>query len=255
MSEKYLYLLLSTQRSGSTWLADVTNRAGEQKLSVYGELLLPQTLVWDIGHTDYARYIDSQYAGRRRPWSLYHYLDQLYENAPHSVAFKLMYSDIRRFPELLPYVIRHSRRIRIIHLVRENLLNTVISLERLNQVHIAHLHAGHENPNVQIALDPADTLVSMRRLEHKIAAARTLVRALPNRSVDVSYEGLVRHDQSDIEALSSFLEIDLDLDATGSELKRISSGGQRRAVSNYDELQNALKGSKYACYLECAPQG
>jgi hypothetical protein len=118
------FVVLTTQRSGSVWLMSTLNSLKD--VTAHGELLLPRSrsrdLRWD---SDFARprYIES---GLRspRPFSLFSYLNGLYRT-PGTVGFKLMYSQLRRYPETLAYLI--ARRIRVVHLVRENHLDVLIS--------------------------------------------------------------------------------------------------------------------------------
>lgn len=113
------FVLFTTQRSGSTWVIDTLNFV--DTVSAYGELLLRQPRVWDVGPDDYPRLIDypdknhvSQRLPSVRPLKTFAYLDGLYkgkgERQEHdsignaqitqSVGFKLMYSALRQYPEV-----------------------------------------------------------------------------------------------------------------------------------------------------------
>ena len=51
------FVILTTQRSGSTWLVDVLNNLSN--VATYGELFLPETRLWDAGALDYPRFRES----------------------------------------------------------------------------------------------------------------------------------------------------------------------------------------------------
>ena len=95
------FVILSTQRSGSTWVADILN--GMDEVKVYGELLLPQIRTWDIGEVDFPRYVE--YEKRNiRPFSAFKYLNELYAQSSN-VGFKLMYSQLQQLPESFVYLL------------------------------------------------------------------------------------------------------------------------------------------------------
>ena len=80
-------------------------------VSGQGELFLPrppsQERRWD---SDFAwpRYVEFRdRSGSRRPFSVYRYLSDLYAS-PGSVGFKLMYSQLKSFPEILPFLVREK---------------------------------------------------------------------------------------------------------------------------------------------------
>jgi|GEM_PF-1978716 len=248
--QKHLILLLSTQRSGSTWLADIINQASNEDLAVYGELLLPQPKVWDIGNDDIVRFMDSSFSQGSRLWALQHYLDNIYAKTSTSLLFKLMYSDIRRYPEIMFYILRHPKRVKIIHLIRKNYLNTIISLERLRQARVVHVHAGDGNANVQIALDVTTLESSIGRLQRKVVLAQRLVTLLPNPSITVHYEALLAGNQDEIDRLKDFLGLKADFSALESGLMRIAKGGQAQSLSNYVEVRAILQDTKYEYLVE-----
>ncbi len=253
--DKKLIILLSTQRSGSTWLADILAKASSGRIAVYGELLLPKTRQWDIGQNDYTRFIDSPYLDITRPRGVYQYLDNLYTRSDRSVAFKLMYSDVRRYPEVIPYILRRYRRIQVIHLIRENYLNTVISLARLRKTRMPHLHSASPEQsakirNLQIELNPKEAKSEIDRLRRKITGFHRLFRMLPNEYCTVRYEALASDNQNEADKLFTFLGLTADLHNLQSDLMRLSSGGQQKSLSNYDEIKSAFVGTKYEYLLE-----
>ena len=120
------FVVFTTQRSGSTWLMSVLNAI--DGVSAQGELFLPRSRSperrWD---SDFSipRYVESKETyGSVRPFSVFRFLSALY-GGEGAIGFKLMYSQLRRYPEILAYLVRE--RIRVVHLVRRNHLDVLIS--------------------------------------------------------------------------------------------------------------------------------
>jgi len=185
------FVVLTTQRNGSTWLMSVLNSL--DGVSGQGELFLPRPRTperrWD---SDFAhpRYVESAARfGTRRPRSVFRYLDDLY-SAPHSVGFSLMYSQLRSFPEILVFLMRD--RIPVIHLVRRNHLDVLISFAVKGRIGQAHILSPAERPReISVELDTASLLKDLERLQHKHDVGRRVLRVCRLRHIEVGYEDLV----------------------------------------------------------------
>ena len=157
------FVVLSTQRSGSTWVVDMLNShprvLAQSELFMHGgeghprwggdrELLYWQTFIADKG------------GGRvARPYWLWHYLGRAFSARPgiDAVGFKLMYSQLTRISKpLMPAL--WLKRARIIHLMRRNALDVVLS-KQAGEARQGVLHArdGQEVEAVRLRLD-TDTL-------------------------------------------------------------------------------------------------
>ena len=97
-----------------------------------------------------------------------------------------MYDQLWKNPWVWAYMIR--RRVRIIHLVRGNLLDIVLSLEALKARKRPHAHQGEAVEAPTITLQPAITLATLKTLEFRIQMARRLLAFLPVSYIEVSYE-------------------------------------------------------------------
>jgi LPS sulfotransferase NodH len=241
------FVVLTTQRSGSVWLMSTLNSLKD--VTAHGELLLPRSrsrdLRWD---SDFARprYIES---GLRspRPFSLFSYLNGLYRT-PGTVGFKLMYSQLRRYPETLAYLI--ARRIRVVHLVRENHLDVLISHAVKARLGRAHLLAGDDRPEeVRVELEVGSLLQRMERLQTKQKLARWLLAWSGLSHLEVAYEDMVR-ERRRFRDITDFLRIDSVPANLTSGVVRIRRGGQAETVLNFDEVRSILVGSKFAQLVE-----
>jgi hypothetical protein len=219
-----------------------------ENTSAYGELFLKRKRVWDAGSMDYPRFIEARPKGTAiRPFSVFSYLDHLY-GKPGAVGFKLMYSQLRQFPEILAYLVRH--RIYVVHLVRQNHLDVLISGAIRAKAGRAHLLPGQSRPaDVRIELDPKTLLDQLGRLRTNIIRARRLLKWCGLPHIEVSYEKLTRN-QAQFSSVLRFLSMDARGGIPQSELTRIRKEGHVQVISNYDEVKKALAGSIFANLLE-----
>src|SRR5690606_17847070 len=118
----------------------------------------------------------------------------------------LMYSQMRQYPETLAYILR--RRLLIVHLVRRNHLDVVLSecLARKTGRFHATAEEGYRQKGV-LEVDAADVARRVRRLDRKNRAFSAMLRMLPNPVHEVGYEELCTSDAPFLE-LCGFLGID-----------------------------------------------
>jgi len=243
------FVVFTTQRNGSTWLMSVLN--GLEGVSAQGELFLPRARSpetrWD---SEFAlpRYVESksQY-GRVRPLSVFNYLSALYRGGS-TVGFKLMYSQLRRYPEILPYLMK--RRIRVVHLVRRNHLDVLISFAIKREIGKAHILAPEDRPSdVKVELDTRSLLRDMRKLELKHAVGRTVLRLARLNHIEVAYEDLVA-DPVQFDRVREFLGMQAGEGVPPSNILKTRTEGQQQVVANYEEVRAVLQGSRFAHLLE-----
>ena len=241
------FVVLATQRSGSTWLMSVLN--GLSGVSAQGELFLPRQRSserrWDSDFA-YPRFVELE-TRRRRPFSTFEYLDDFFATSP-SAGFKLMYSQLKVYPEIVPYLIR--KRIPVVHLVRTNHLDVLISFavkHRLGQAHV--LSGDRPADDVRVDLATSTLLADIRRLEFKHRVARTVLRAGRLRHVEAAYEDLV----ADPDAFARVLEF-LGLSSSGeplsSNIVRSRQGTQREVVAKFDVVAAVLEGTRFSHLLD-----
>ena len=242
------FVVLSSQRSGSTWLISLLNQLDDA--AAFGELFLHRRRTAESDHTrfefDYPRYLESSPAGLR-PWSVFAYLDQFYERSG-TVGFKLMYSQWRKYPELLLYFWRHH--VQIVHLVRRNHLNVLLSRHIKNMTQQAHLVSAAGPPRFDPVELDATTLVRRLRLQQwSIAAARQLLRLNRLPHLELAYEDLLQ-DPAHFDCLWEFLDINPQRILPQSRLKKIATRQHRDLIGNYDQIRATLSGTPFAHLLE-----
>jgi len=240
------FVILSSQRSGSTWLVSLLDKLEDTQ--VYAELFLPRKRKWDAGSIDYPRFVDASPRGLAvRPWSVFSYLDGLYQR-PGAIGFKLMYGQLMHYPEILAYFVTH--RIRVVHLVRENHLDVVISGAIRTKTGQAHRLSGKPEPgSIQVELNPETLKDRLKTLRRNIMTVRKLLRWSRLPHIEVVYEELVR-DPSRFSLIWDFLSINPEGQLPQSDLVKIRRGRYAEVISNYDEVKTALAGSVFAGLIE-----
>lgn len=239
------FVILTSPRSGSTWLVSLLNQM--EGTSTYGELFLgrKRTEAWDADFS-YPRFVEVR-GESARPLEVYKYLDALY-NRPGVTGFKLMYSHLRRYPELLPYFLFH--RVRVVHLVRRNPLDLLISSALKRKIQKAHRLA-NEPPlqGVQIELNP-DTLIQKLKIkQRKINRAHKVLSLSGLKSIEIGYEDLQK-DPAVFQSLCSFLSIDTGGKMPLSKFQKVRRESQEQIIKNYSEVKRALEGTHFLAYLE-----
>ncbi|HET6597169.1 MAG TPA: sulfotransferase domain-containing protein [Anaerolineales bacterium] len=244
---KTRFVILTSQRSGSTWLVSLLNQLNAT--TTYGELFLPRKHVenWDADFA-YPRFEEArgQIAGMR-PLKVFRYLDSIYQKRG-AVGFKLMYAHLYRYPEILIYFWTHQ--VQVIHLVRKNALDFVISQALKRKIQKAHQLAGTPPlEDVQIELDPKTLIRRLQIRQRKIKRGQTILRFSGLRSIEIGYEDLQK-DPSVFQSLCRFLSIDTDSVIPQSRFQKIRSKSQEQIIKNYAEVKRVLEGTHFVSYLE-----
>jgi LPS sulfotransferase NodH len=241
------FVILTSPRSGSTWLVSLLNQM--ESTTAYGELFLPRKRSgkWDADFA-YPRFVEARQAGRHnRPVEVFKYLDALYHQ-PGAVGFKLMYSHLRRYPEMLTYFLVY--RVRVVHLVRKNPLDIMISRAVKRKLQQAHRLANEPAvEGVQIELNTETLIKKLQIKQRKMNRARNLLRWSGLRQMEIGYEELQR-DPSVFAKLCGFLSIESDGKMPVSKFQKVRRDSQIQVLKNYGEVRQVLEGTRYLSYLE-----
>jgi LPS sulfotransferase NodH len=250
------FVVLSTQRSGTTWLIQKLNN--HPQVGGYGELLLPVDAwpEWPADSVDRPRfkpYAAQRGAGRSRLWRpvhLFSYLDHVF--APrrdlHAIGFKLMYSQAKIYPEVWAYLL--SRRVRVVHLVRANLLDVVLSRAAMARRTNVHARSPDEVERVVVRLEPGRLINDMKRLDRQTRIARAALRVSRLPTHEVAYEDL-RTDDRRLPHIFGFVGAARDLGAAEGrgDTMKLAPDSHRDSIENFDEVRDAVKATRFAGML------
>ena len=244
------FVVLTTNRSGSEWIISTLNNF--PGVSAHGELFLPRPRnldkKWDAEFA-YTRYFETKFKSLTiRPFSVFSYLDTLYSMAG-KVGFKLMYKQLGLYPEILAYFIRHH--IRVIHLVRKNHLDVMLSYAVKAKIGQAHLLVGQSAPDkLQVELDTRNLVRQFSWLQKQQNMAKKLLQWCKLPHLEVNYEDVVGNQAHYFNLIGDFLSINYEEEMPRSPLTKIRKGTHRDMISNYEQVKKVLADSKFSGLLE-----
>lgn len=250
------FVLLSMPRSGTSWVME--RLSAHPAVGAYGELLLPARSgyqKWPPGAGDRPffetylreRGIPNSRAGRHL--HVFEFLDYVY--APRAdqsaIGFKTMYRSAARYPELLAYFRR--RAVRVLHLVRINLLDVALSQTGIALRRTPHAWSQNERDDIRVPLDTDDLLNKLRSLERDRVIARCLLRAARLRVQEIAYEELHLSDRPLYQALE-FLEVPSpSAYPLPSSMIKLASSSHRAGIANYEAVDVCLRGTRFHRFL------
>ena len=233
------FCVLTTPRSGSTWFLSLLN--SHPDIGTFGEAFLNKKPgIWaDQVFLPADRFCQFRESTRWvRPWSTFRYLDALMEefSAQHrALGFKLMYKHLLRYLELLPLML--SEGYRIIHLVRTNYLDVLISERIVQQRGRAHARAEVAPPPVH--LEPSTLVRILRGKRRKVKIARLVLRSLSLDVIEVDYESLCEDTPGVLDTTTGFLSVPLYA-GYQSCFRKISRKPDWERIRNYEQVRRAL---------------
>ena len=183
-----------------------------------------------------------------RAYWLWRYLGQAYAERPgiEAAGFKLMYSQLTRVTRPLVPALR-LKRVRIIHLMRRNALDVVLSKEAGEARRgVLHARSGEPVEAVRIRLRTEDLLERMNAHDREIEAARAKFRRLGLPYQEAVYEELVR-DEARYASLFRFLGVEPE--PVSSSLQKVNPTTHEELIENYGEVRDALEGTQFAAQL------
>lgn len=259
------FLLLASYRSGSTWLMDVLNHV--EGVSAYSELFAaPEKVAGTQDLTREQSNKTTQYLDRTirayphyyqqgkkkgiRPFSIFSYLDEFYKSEEIN-GYKLMYTQLAKHPEIWLYNL--AKRVSIIHLIRQNHLDVIISREMRKATKTTHRVIGAEEIRpAQVTLNPHNLVKQMKGLQRNINMASRLIKLSGDHALEIYYEDLVQG-PAGFTPVWQFLQIGSPGSEPQSQLVKLVQSGYQDSIANYDQVKQTLRGTEFAALLEENP--
>jgi len=243
-AERTRAVILATQRTGSTFLAECLGSHPE--IHCAGELLNGQPdLPIPPPRGPFRYVVKAVRIARTGAWLPHYRLERFYRAGRSPVrCFKAMYNQLAR-PGALGYLLGH-REIRVIHLRRENLLATQVST-LLMQKRPELQATGYVAP-LRIRVDPQRVLAAMRAAEARYRRFEALFAG--HAVLPVSYESLF--DGAQLRAttagrLCDFLGVARQ--PMESRIIKLNPRSLRDTVENHEALAEAVAQSEFAAML------
>lgn len=257
------FLIITQPRSGSAWFMSSLNSHpriycprhptlfSKHNLSPF-KRFKPGFLQVDKPVSPYYKYRSSSLKRRVAHWLgrdnlIREFLSGLYaeNHGTDAVGFKVNYSQINRYPVVVSWIKEND--LRIIHLIRSNLLKRLVSHKIANIRDLRHSTRSVETTAVYI--DPTILIEDFRRRQDRFARYRKrFADDFKKPFLEVEYESLMADFESEMHRVLEFLEID-DFMPLTSELVKVNPNTLADIVENYDEVKQALAGSEFEPFL------
>ena len=255
------FILLATQRSGSSWVQEMLN--SHPDLKVYNELFdvnAEGISIWEPRDIEFANtYLKAHMRSRfssRDYWTIRYVRHVFRQPDVRGVGFKYMYDQVDHSRAVLPYAA--VARVRVVHLIRRNLLDVVISTALARATGMYHRptdgrpsipwapSAAGEN---RITLDPGEVVRQLTKLVRRRDRYRRWLTRTFTPTCEVEYEELAA-DPSTFGRILSFLSLPAhDWRELRSGLEKVRSKPQSAVVENFDELRGRLTGTAFESFL------
>ena len=250
-SEKFV--IITTQRSGSSWLVSLLKSHPDIKMFSELFIILPKPKrVWSDKRISPFYEFREDRPGTKRPFLVFEYLNNLKSSfsSQKSLGFKLMYDQIEMAPEILLKLILD--RYKFIHLVRENYLDVELSsVNAWSKEGNRIVHSKTPIKSLQPVNLEAYSLVERLLLrESKTKYFKKLLRILPRPVLTVTYKALCDSTDSTLSSITDFLGLAESSISYQSKLKKISRGSYKDKIANYSEVRDALLGTKFESFLD-----
>jgi LPS sulfotransferase NodH len=163
-----------------------------------------------------------------------------YPGDPRATGYKLMYGHLRRYPELM--LAFKSKKFKMIHLLRENHLDKIISAQVAEQTGIAHSESAL---NVRsVVLDPQVLLKQLVWSDKQVRYSRMFLKVMGVPHLDVSYQDLVDRHAETVREIVGFLGADTSF-LCHSKLEKSIKNTHEQLIENYAEVQAVLSGTRF----------
>ncbi len=257
------FVLVATQRSGTVFFESVINR--HPHIYCYPEVLLSLSYQseWNF-YNFWLEKVKQDESNITHPAMLRNfelYLNHIFNSVPGKKAIGI---DIKydQFPQILN--IFHTLKkndIKIIHLVRKNVLKTYLSsVLNWNQRSLNRLAHGRKGvSSVKVKIKPGNYLVQeLERRKNEFAHYRNFFHKNKFKCLEINYEDFFDNSNSESSTIVSpvlnqiyeFLCIKEKRYDLTTDLKKTNPNKLAELIENYDEIVDFLSGTEWAYLLE-----
>jgi hypothetical protein len=221
-------------------------------LAVFGEVFGGARVRADYGAEGVPRfetYLERQTIGRRLPLVVNRlsYLRKLYAARPDAkaVGFKLVYGHARRGS----FEYFAMRRVRVLHLVRANVFDAVLSYEVGKARGFVGARREETLRPVTVTLNPSTLRKRLEDHEYAISYARHQIHRYRLPWLEVFYEELVARRDEMLRRILGFLDVEPSIEGLHSTFVPIDDVPRADVVENLDEVRDVLAGTRFEWML------
>lgn len=244
------FVIVTWPRSGSTWLGELLE--SHPGITCFSDIFAHD----HYGHTpdggnqnvvswdSYSAMKLPQLRRKERLQLYFRYFDEEVFHSKHgtpTVGFRLMYLQTQRGFGIPAYV--KLRNVTIVHLVRSNHLDMILSHEAVRLRKFYHAAEGQQFERPKVRLEAATLVHRLAEREQQIAAARADWSSLGSPYVEVSYEEMCQN-PSVVNRVVEAIGADATMELT-SNLQKLNPKSHSDLIDNYDEICDTLKGTEF----------
>ncbi len=212
----------------------------------------PKFLQVDNPISPYYRYRSQSFQRRlahhfKRSKLIHAFLTDMYasDNSEIVVGHKINYSQIRKHKAVYSWIQRND--VKIIHLIRYNLLKRLVSHQIANTRNL--LHSKRSVSPIKVRVDPQILIEDFQRRRKRFARYRERFTGdLKVPYIEVVYESLLRQHDSEIRKALKFLNVRADIPLT-SDFVKVNPDSLEDIIENISEIRAVLHNTEFESYL------
>jgi LPS sulfotransferase NodH len=178
---------------------------------------------------------------------IFDFLSQLYadKHNAEAIGYKVNYSQLNRYSAIISWIKQND--IKIIHLIRINLLKRLVSHKIANARNL--LHSTQAVEPIKIRIDPTELVNDFRRRQSRFEKyEKRFSEDFKVPFLEVAYESLVEDFDSEIHKVLEFLGVDKLITLT-SEFVKVNPDSLEDIIENYNEVKQVLINTEFENFL------
>lgn len=244
------FFVLTTTRSGSTWLLSLLN--SQPGVAAFEELFLwrrvrPE-MAWLAEGSPERYFVRRETIGGSRLTRVLRYLREVEAHRPdaQSIGFKLMISQLHHAPDLLPLLA--LRRYRLILLLRANHFESVVSAMVVDQTDNPHGKDDQAGPR-SLSLDPDELVRRIRVRRQRFLVMRAIKTLWPAPSIEVGYDDLVADQEGTVRGILRTIGVEQAPTPVQSPLTKRIRRPYSELIENFSAVATRMRQAGYGDLL------
>jgi LPS sulfotransferase NodH len=257
------FLIITQPRSGSAWFMSCLNSHpqiycpplptlfSKHNISPF-KRFKPSILQFDSPISPYYQYRSNSLKKRFthlffRDKLIHRFLAEIYSNHPgvDSIGYKVNYSQINRYDAMLSWI--KDNDIKIIHLIRTNLLKRLVSHKIANIRNLQHSTVSVDP--IKVHIDTSILENDFRRRQQRFEKYRKRFSKTFNMPfIEISYESLLSNFDTELKTVLRFVEVD-PFSPLSSDQVKVNPDRLEDIIENYDEVRQVLFTTDFKHFL------
>lgn len=249
------FVVLTTQRSGATFFIKCLDNHPQivcRHQTVFTQDCKFKFFSFDRPSSFYYRYRTGSLKRRlshvlQRKQLVHNCLNDYLRTLPNdskAIGLKVSYNHISKYPAIVAWIEQHD--VGIIHLIRDNVFKTILSLETAQRRQ--QFHSTGEVKPVRVYLRPGKLKRNLARREQLVEQYQAMFTDQPY--LEVFYEAFVADRETELQRVLQFLGVAIDESMSlEADLVKLNPDSIEDIVENYEQVARALQGTAFEKYL------